>query len=193
MSTSISRRRFVLTIPALAVLAACGDGGASEFGIPSSQPLSLSAIESSATGFDTGLRFSARRVYVFVDPQCPHCARFWQEAKKLNQMARFTWIPIKLMNQASMAQGATILAATNPAEAMEEHETAFRSAGYRGGISAKDVPAPFKAAVTKNTRLFESFKLGGVPLIVASNGRTGALYSRQGGLPAEQLAHTLGW
>lgn len=191
MSHSPARRRLILSLPALAVLTACG--GETEFGIPSKQQLSTGAIDKFATGFDAGAVMSRRRVYVFFDPQCPHCARFWNETKSLAGQARFTWIPVNLMNRASIAQGATILAAESPLQAMEEHETAFTASGGRGGISAGDVPAQFKAAVTKNTRLFESFDLRGVPLIVGTNVKTGEIYSHQGGLPAAQLASRLGW
>lgn len=191
MSHSPLRRRFVLALPALAVLSACS--AEQEFGIPTKQALSMSAIEQYATGFDAGSKTSTRRVFVFFDPQCPHCARFWEETKSLALQARFTWIPVHLMNRASIAQGATILAAGSPLQAMEEHETAFLASGGRGGITAADVPVQFRAAVTKNTRLFESFDLRGVPLIVGQNVKTGALYSHQGGMPAVQLAQRLGW
>lgn len=196
MSHCVLRRRLILSLPALAVLSACGEGGSAssrEFGIPKQQPLSVAAIEKFATGFDVGAVMSRRRVFVFFDPQCPHCARFWLETKQLASQARFTWMPVSILNRASLAQGATILAAPSPAAAMDEHEAAFTSSGGRGGISAADVGAQFKAAVTKNTRLFESFSLAGVPFVVAEHARTGALFSRQGGLPADQLAQTLGW
>lgn len=196
MSHCILRRRLILSLPALAALTACGSedsASGEEFSIPKSQPLTVPSIEKFATGFDVGAMMSRRRVFVFFDPQCPHCARFWQETKQLATQARFTWIPVGFINRASVAQGATILAAPAPGAAMDEHESAFLASGGRGGITAGDPKPQFRAAVTKNTRLFESFGLVGVPYIVAQNARTGTLFSRQGGLPAEQLAQTLGW
>lgn len=185
------RRRLILSLPALAALSACD--GEAEFGIPRNQPLSIEAIDKFATGFDVGTVMSRRRAYVFFDPQCPHCAKFWVETKALASQARLTWIPVNLMNRASLEQGATILAANSPAQTMDEHEAAFVASGSRGGISAGNVPAQFKAAVTKNTRLFESFNLRGVPLLVGKNAQTGAIYSHQGGLPAAQVIQRLGW
>jgi len=77
---------------------------------------------------------SARTVYVFFDPQCPHCADLWESAKPLKAQAKFVWIPVGLVSKASTAQGATLLAAADPAAAMEAHETSMRA--QSGGISA---------------------------------------------------------
>ena len=46
-------------------------------------PVSLAAIEAEARGFTVGSPMSARTVYVFFDPQCPHCAALWEAAKPL--------------------------------------------------------------------------------------------------------------
>ena len=77
-------------------------------------PVSLAAIQAEAAGFTQGSAISARTVYVFFDPQCPHCAALWKAAKPLRSQAKFVWIPVALMNKTSEAQGATLLAAKDP-------------------------------------------------------------------------------
>jgi thiol:disulfide interchange protein DsbG len=85
---------------------------------------------------------SKRTVYIFFDAQCPHCAMLWESAKPLKSQAKFVWIPVGLLNAASTAQGATLLAAGDPVAAMDEHETSMRAG--RGGISAAATPTAKK-------------------------------------------------
>jgi thiol:disulfide interchange protein DsbG len=129
-------------------------------------------------------------VYVFFDSQCPHCAALWKTAKPLKNQAKFVWIPVALMNKTSEAQGAALLAAKDPVATMDEHEASMSA--KKGGISAMgDLPAQ-RATVVKNTALMNRFGFPSVPSIVAVHAQTGALVSRQGGLPTPELAAFLG-
>ena len=97
------KRRLVLTaVAAAAVLAACGkkDGGdvpAAGGKSAAPTPVSLEKIAAEAKGFDVGSTMSTRVVYVFFDPQCPHCAVLWDATKPLKSQARFVWIPVGLI------------------------------------------------------------------------------------------------
>jgi len=154
-----------------------------------SSAVSVPAIEAEARGITVGSPMSARTVYVFFDPQCPHCAALWQAAKPLKAQAKFVWIPIRLLNNTSQTQGAALLAAKDPVAAMDEHETAVL-ANQKG-----DVPGDSEAqkeTVTKNTALFNRFGFQSVPSIVAQNAQTGAVLSHEGALPTADLAAFLG-
>ena len=83
-------------------------------------------LDRAAKGFTVGSEMTVRRVFVFFDPQCPHCAELWQAAKPLKSQARFVWIPVGVMNEASTAQGAALLAAPDPVAAMDAHEASMR-------------------------------------------------------------------
>lgn len=199
------RRTLLLAAIPLA-LAACGEatnttaGSASkgteaaerEFDIPASQAPSMDAARKYARGFDFGNRMSARQVYVFFDPQCPHCGKLWEEFKSLEKDARFTWVPVAFLNKASLPQGATIMGSENPVEAMNTHEVSLL--GGSGGITAAlNIDPQLKAAIAKNTRLLESFGASSVPFIVSRNQQTGEAFSNAGGMPAAMLAARLGW
>ena len=171
-------------------LAGCNDapGTASVKAAPTQ--VSIAAIAAEAKGFTVGTPMSARTVYVFFDPQCPHCAVLWQAAKPLKSQAKFVWIPVGIINPSSTAQGATLLAAKDPVALMDEHETSMLA--KRGGISAgSDIDAQ-KAVVAKNTELMTRFGFASIPSIVATHAQSGALVSREGGLPTAELAAFLG-
>ncbi len=153
-------------------------------------PVSIEAIQAEGQGFTFGSPMSVRTVYVFFDAQCPHCGALWNAAKPLKNQAKFVWMPVRLMNNSSETQGATLLAAKDPAAAMDQHEASLL--GKQGGITvASDIDAQ-KAIVAKNTALFNRFGFASIPVVVAKNAKTGALVSREGALPTADLAALLG-
>lgn len=178
-------------LAAVLLLPACQD--ASNTGAATkaqAAPVSIAAIEAEARGFSVGSQMSARTVYVFFDPQCPHCAALWQSAKPLKSQARFVWIPVGIMNKTSEAQGATLLAAKDPVAAMDEHEASL-TAG-KGGIGAAGDIGAHKESIAKNTALMTRFGFASIPTIVARHAQTGEVVTREGGLPTAELAKFLG-
>lgn len=178
------------------VLSACGkespekataDAAAAK---PAATAVSTAAIDAEAKGFTVGSTMSVRTVYVFFDPQCPHCAALWKSARPLKSQAKFIWIPVRLMGDASESQGAAILAAKDPVAAMDEHEASMAAKG--GGISAMGKVDEQRAMVKKNTDLFNRFGFSSIPSIVATNAKTGALVTREGAMPTGDLAAFLG-
>jgi thiol:disulfide interchange protein DsbG len=181
----------VFALAASLVLSACKDSPDTS-SAKSSAPteVSTAAIEAEARGFTVGAPMSVRTVYVFFDPQCPHCATLWNSAKPLKSQAKFVWIPVALLNKTSHAQGAALLAAKDPIALMDEHEASILAKG--GGISAMGDYEAERAAVVKNTALMNRYGLAAVPSIVAKHAQTGALVTREGGLPTPELAALLG-
>ena len=155
-----------------------------------SAPVSIAAIAAEATGFTAGSAMSARTVYVFFDAQCPHCSDLWRNAKPLKSQAKFVWIPVGLLNAASTAQGATLLASKNAVALMDEHEASMLA--KRGGISGdSDIDAQ-KEQVAKNTQLLNRFGFASIPTIVGTHAETGALVTKEGALSTAALATLLG-
>jgi len=188
------KRRFLLLAPAAAaVLAACGkndEAAPAAAAATSTEPVSIEKIQAEATGFTVGSPMSTRTVYVFFDAQCPHCAALWGYAKPLKAQAKFVWIPIRLLNDMAAGQGAAILAAKDPVQAMDEHEASM--AERKGGISAMGNLDKQKEQVKKNTDLFTRFAFGSVPSIVAKHAQSGNLVTHEGALPTPELAALLG-
>ncbi|HEX2544234.1 MAG TPA: thioredoxin fold domain-containing protein [Ramlibacter sp.] len=191
------KRRMVLAgAAATALLAACGKegakapGGSNAAAAPGSAAVSLEKIEAEAKGFNVGSTMNQRTLYVFFDAQCPHCAVMWDAAKPLKPQARFVWIPVGLLGDKSFSQGGAILAAGDPVAAMDQHELSMRN--KQGGITAVGVAEAQKEIVRKNTQLFTSFGLNGVPAIVGKHAQTGQLVTVDGSLPAAALAQRFG-
>ena len=134
---------------------------------------------------------SAQPVYVLFDPQCPHCGHLWEASLPLHGKAKFVWIPVSIINARSALQGAALLSASNPAEAMTAHEKSILAG--TGGMSAPaSVPPDMALAVQKNTALFSSLGVDSVPYILARNMNTGVVVSNTGAMSTPELAAFLG-
>jgi thiol:disulfide interchange protein DsbG len=182
--------RLAATCAALVLaLAACKESP-TEAAKAAPVPVSAAAIQAEAKGFTVGSPMTLRTVYVFFDPQCPHCAALWEAAKPLKTQAKFVWIPVALLNKTSEGQGAAMLAAQDPAKAMEDHEVSM--AARQGGISAMGDLDAQRAMVKKNTELMNRFGFASVPSIVATHATSGALVTREGSMPTAELAAFLG-
>lgn len=179
---------FASLLAASLLLAGCGDSSGGK--AAGSTPVSMEAIQAEATGFNVGSAMSARTVYVFFDAQCPHCGELWYAAKPLRSQAKFIWIPVGILNAASTSQGATLLASSAPAADMEAHEASLMS--RNGGISARSDIEAQKAAVGKNTALFNAFGFGAIPSIVGKHAQSGELVRHEGALSTQALASLLG-
>lgn len=194
------RSRFLL--PALlAVALALGACSKTEETGASSQPATatdagkraptVEIVASEGKGFNAGTLMSTTVVYVFFDPQCPHCGHLWNAAVPLQKKAKFVWMPVALINATSSAQGATLLAAADPVQAMTEHETSLL-AGSGGIGSGASITDEAKQAVASNTKLFNNLGLEGVPYTIVKNARTGQLVTRGGSMDTGALAQLIG-
>ncbi len=154
------------------------------------QGVNVETLAAEGKGFSVGSTMAARTVYVFFDPQCPHCAALWVAAKPLKSQARFVWMPVSLINPTSTTQGAALLAAADPVMAMDQHEASM--AAKQGGIMAKGDVEAQKALVTANTALMNRYGFGSVPVIIGKHATTGELVVKEGALPTPALANALG-
>ncbi len=187
------KRRFILTTPLAAALVLAGCKDAPPSGAPAkaaATPVSIAAIEAEAKGFVLGSPMSVRTVYVFFDAQCPHCAALWGAAKPLKSQAKFIWLPVGILNKASEAQGAALLAAKDPVALMDQHEASMMA--KQGGISATGDLDAQREIVKKNTALMNRFGFASIPTIVGLHAQSGALVSREGSMPTADLAALLG-
>ncbi len=179
-----------LLLAALA-LTGCSPQDASKPATPAKQEVSVDIVAAQAKGFAVGALMSSNTVYVFFDPQCPHCGHLWETAAPLQKKVKFIWIPVGWVNASSTPQAAALLTAASPAALMSEHE-ALLAAG-KGGLSASSSVAPDVAqSIKTNTALLNSFGAESVPFIVAKNLKTGQTVSREGALETAALADFLG-
>ena len=157
--------------------------------VPLEQSYTLLAHE--GRGFSVGAMMTANTVYVLFDPQCPHCGHLWQASLPLHKKVKFVWMPVAFIGAQSAPQGAALLAAENPVEAMSAHEASLL-AGTGGTAASSSIPDDIAQAIKKNTALFN--RLGGesVPFVVAKNQRTGAVVNYAGAMDTAALEQFLG-
>ncbi|MGQ9427024.1 thiol:disulfide interchange protein DsbG [Gilvimarinus sp. F26214L] len=126
-------------------------------------------------------------VYVFTDPNCPFCAKFWEAAqphlKKGGVQLRH--IMVGMLREDSPAKAATFLAAEDPAAALAKHESTMQ----QGGVPADPaVPERFLKEVQENTRFMQDLGIRATPTVVFKD-TNGQLQQIQG-LPSESLMET---
>jgi thiol:disulfide interchange protein DsbG len=198
------RRRYALlhlTTIGLAALGACSKNEAAGTTAPAAPPppKALNAEESqkayqaaaAGNGFMAGSVVSANQVFVFFDPQCPHCAALWTSSQPLLRKLKMIWMPVGFLRRESTPQGALLLSAKDPVATMTEHEALLTS--RKGGLPLPDkVDETQIAKVKANTALLEKLGADSVPFVLFRNAKTGVYGSHVGGMTTEQLAQMVG-
>ena len=155
------------------------------------QEVSVDLVAAQAKGFTVGALMSNNTVYVFFDPQCPHCGHLWEASKPLQSKVKFVWIPVGWINPSSTSQGAALLSAANPGALMSEHEASLLA--LKGGIAAtSDIAPDIAQAIKANTALLNSFGAESVPLVIAKNLKTGQTVRSDNAMDTAALAAFLG-
>ena len=149
------------------------------------------AVAAQGKGFTVGALMGANAVYVLFDPQCPHCGHLWQASLPLQSKVKFVWVPVAIMNAKSAPQGAALLSAANPVDAMTQHEQSIL-AGTGGTSASASIPSELEQSIKGNTVLFNSLGVESVPYVLAKNVKTGQLVTRSGAMSTAELAELVG-
>jgi thiol:disulfide interchange protein DsbG len=153
--------------------------------------VTVQAVAAEAKGFTVGAMMSAHTVYVFFDPQCPHCGHLWQASTPLHKKVKFVWIPVAWINASSLPQGAALMASATPAALMTEHEASLLAG--QGGIAASaSVPSEVEQSIKANTKLLNSLGAESVPFVVVKNAVTGQTITKDGAQTTAALAQMIG-
>ena len=193
--TALNRRKFALVGAAIA-FTACSDKAptaVAQTAKGANRPSDKEAYELAATGsgFSVGPVMAVNTVYVFFDTTCPHCAELWSASQPLLGKLKMVWMPLALLRPASGPQGATILAAPNPAAAMTENEASVQQ--RKGGITVSPtLPDAVLDKVKANTELFKRLGAESVPYVLYKNPKTGAYGSHAGSTDTARLAQMVG-
>ncbi|MEO9382996.1 thiol:disulfide interchange protein DsbG [Chromobacterium phragmitis] len=128
-----------------------------------------------------------RTIYVFTDPNCPYCKRFWRDARPWVRAGKvqLRHIPLGILQADSRSKAAAMLADADPAAALARHE------------SGEDVqpllrpPATVDAKLDANHRLMERLGAFSTPAIFYRDAN-GELKKTQGAPSAASLEKVLG-
>lgn len=94
-------------------------------------------------------------VRVLFDTQCPWCLWQFEQFKPYLDRVEFVWYPVAVLNPWSELQGASILAAGDPAARFAAHEAHFKDAEFRGlDVRNESIPFEKREAVWTNSKIF---------------------------------------
>lgn len=105
-------------------------------------------------------------LYLFSDPNCVYCYRFWKASRPWVKSGKVQvrYILVGILGSDSIAKAATILASSSPVVALAAHERSYP----KGGITpSQRVSAAARRQLERNRALLRELGFQGVPGIVA--------------------------
>ncbi len=131
-----------------------------------------------------------RVVYVFTDPYCPYCNRFWEAARPWvdSGKVQLRHVMVGVIRPDSANKAAAILTAASPSEAMARDERKHATGGI---ASVATVPADVRADLDANETLMTQLGFQGTPGIVFRDAK-GFVQRRSGMPPDAELSVVLG-
>lgn len=134
-----------------------------------------------------GPKNAATTVYVFTDPNCPYCKRFWNDAQPWVKSGKvqLRHIPVGVLGEGSRKKAAYMLAARDQTRALIDNESGKKPAREN---DIKDVQA---AQLDRNLEIMTQVGATGTPAILYLD-RTGLLQLHPGAAQGEQLVEIFG-
>lgn len=148
----------------------------------------------SSQWIEDGKKGAQRVVYVFTDPNCPYCNKFWTDARPWVDSGRVVLrhLMVGILTPTSAGKAAALLADKNPAAALAAYERAHvaqnsktlatgrpRPLGDDGLKPLAIIPPAIQAQLDANERLMASLGVQATPAMVWRDA-TGAMQVRTG-------------
>ncbi|MGT2455231.1 thiol:disulfide interchange protein DsbG [Cupriavidus basilensis] len=146
-----------------------------------------------------------RKLYVFTDPNCPYCNKFWSDARPWVESGKvqLRHIMVGILTPSSAGKAAALLADKNPGAALSAYEqglTRTNATALAGGHAKplddsglkplSSIPPTVKAKLDANEKLMASLGLQATPAVLWRDAN-GQLNIRQG-MPESAMAEVLG-
>lgn len=131
-----------------------------------------------------------RVVYVFTDPNCPYCHKFWKQARPWVESGsvQLRHIMVGILKPTSPGKAAAILGASDSGAALKRNEHAFDNGGIDPMSSISDAT---RTQLEANRDLMRSLNLYGTPGIVYRD-EQGDIQTLQGMPRQQQVQAVLG-
>ncbi len=148
---------------------------------------------------EDGKKDAPRTVYVFTDPNCPYCNKFWADARPWVDSGKVVLrhMMVGILTPTSAGKAAALLAAKDPAAALSAYERGHMEQNGKSIASGRvrpladaglkpleDIPADIERKLTANHRLMASLGLQATPAMVWRDAN-GAVQMRTGAPPSE--------
>ncbi|MHB8666085.1 MAG: thiol:disulfide interchange protein DsbG [Burkholderiales bacterium] len=143
-----------------------------------------------STWIADGSKSAARIVYVFTDPNCPYCNKFWNDARPWVTAGKvqLRHVIVAILTDTSAGKAAALLTAKDPQAALTEHELHYASGGVK---PLAQIPAATRAQLDANQDLMEQLGASATPAIFYRDAG-GTLQKRLGAPAADALSEILG-
>ncbi|MDF0749721.1 thiol:disulfide interchange protein DsbG [Marinobacter sp. 71-i] len=108
----------------------------------------------------------APEVYVFADPNCIFCHKFWQQTRSWvsEGKVRLHWVMVGFLKPSSLGFSAAIMNAEDPAGALQAFEENFGNNGNGRGISElTPIPANLEASLEQHRQWMAELGFSGTP------------------------------
>lgn len=157
----------------------------------------LGKLESSHW-IEDGRKGAPRTVYVFTDPNCPYCNKFWADARPWVDSGKVVLrhVMVGILTPTSAGKAAALLADKDPAAALAAYERGHmeqngksissgraRPLGDAGLKPLENIPADIQEKLAANERLMASLGLQATPAMVWRDAN-GAVQMRTGAPPS---------
>jgi thiol:disulfide interchange protein DsbG len=115
---------------------------------------------------------------------------FWEQARPWVKSGKvqLRHIMVGIIREDSPGKSAALLAAKDPAKALEDHEKAGKGSSLK---ALKDIPAAVQTKLAANMQLMEDLDLQATPAIFYMDAK-GELQQQQGAPSPDKLAQILG-
>ncbi|MAB53036.1 MULTISPECIES: thiol:disulfide interchange protein DsbG [Marinobacter] len=137
---------------------------------------------------------NAPEIYVFADPNCIFCHKFWQQTRDwvAQGKVRLHWVMVGFLKPSSLGFSAAIMNAEDRAGALQAFEENFGNNGSGEGISElTPVPANLKAALEQHSKWMAELGFSGTPGLLFKD--TSGQWQGQTGVPGQEaLGRALG-
>lgn len=130
-------------------------------------------------------------LYMFTDPNCPYCHRFWQFVRPWVKSGtlQVRHILVGILKPSSVEKAAAVLAAEDSSAALRRNQRNYRNGGIQPAESVSD---EIRRKLQANLHLMRQLNFYGTPGIVYRDSE-GKVHKMQGAMiPADQLEDMLG-
>lgn len=144
----------------------------------------------SSTWIADGSKKAPRVVYVFTDPNCPYCHKFWSDARpwvKADKV-QLRHVMVGILGPTSAGKAAALLTAKDPAATLNQHEQQQISGGLK---PLNPIPAEARAQLDANYRLMGQLGSTATPSIFYKDA-SGRVQQVQGAPSTDLLNKVMG-
>ena len=139
---------------------------------------------------EDGQSDAPRTVYVFTDPNCPLCSRFWADARPWvnSGKVQLRHVLVAVIDASSVGKAAALLTSSDPALALARYES---HPGAAHGPAQSTIDSSVRRELDANEALMNSLKSPGTPTIVYRDS-SGAVRKFEGAPSPKMLDAILG-